>query len=130
MGELPTTVAASTLQQKRWSKGFAQVAKKTPPRLRGSDFSAAQKRDALIHLMAWWAIPLFGLAAVTGIIGLFLQADSMPYMVAALVLALENVGTGQTPWAGVLVGLAVSAGALAARAMPVPVVSTSPWKIT
>jgi len=93
MGELPTTVAAWTLQQKRWSKGFAQVAKKTLPRLRGSDFSAAQKRDALIHLMAWWAIPLFGLAAVTGIIGLFLQADSMPYMVAALVLALA-IGEG------------------------------------
>jgi len=84
LGELPTTVASWTLQQKRWSKGFAQVAKKMLPRLRGSGFNATQMRGALIHLLAWWAIPLFGLAAVTGIVGLFLQADSMPYMVAEI----------------------------------------------
>jgi len=93
LGELPTTVASWTLQQKRWSKGFAQVAKKMLPRLRGSGFNATQMRGALIHLLAWWAIPLFGLAAVTGIVGLFLQADSMPYMVAVLILALA-IGEG------------------------------------
>jgi cellulose synthase/poly-beta-1,6-N-acetylglucosamine synthase-like glycosyltransferase len=93
LGELPTTVASWTLQQKRWSKGFAQVAKKMLPRLKGSGFNATQMRGALIHLLAWWAIPLFGLAAVTGIVGLFLQADSMPYMVAVLILALA-IGEG------------------------------------
>ncbi|MEJ2122114.1 MAG: hypothetical protein P8Z76_15710 [Alphaproteobacteria bacterium] len=93
LGELPTTVASWTQQQQRWSKGFAQVAKKMLPRLRGSGFNATQMRGALIHLLAWWAIPLFGLAAVTGIVGLFLQADSMPYMVAVLILALA-IGEG------------------------------------
>jgi len=93
MGELPTTVATWTEQQKRWSKGYAQVAKKMLPRLRGSEFNAVQKRGALFHLLAWWAIPLFGLATVTGIVGLFLQAPSMPYMVTALILALA-IGEG------------------------------------
>lgn len=93
LGELPTTVATWTQQQQRWSKGFAQVAKKMLPRLRGSGFNATQMRGALVHLLAWWAIPLFGLAAVTGIVGLFLQADSMPYMVAVLILALA-IGEG------------------------------------
>ena len=93
MGELPTSVADWTRQQKRWSKGFAQVARKTLPRLRSSGFSARGKRDALIHLAAWWATPLFVLAASTGIAGLVIQSERLPYMAAALAAALA-VGEG------------------------------------
>jgi cellulose synthase/poly-beta-1,6-N-acetylglucosamine synthase-like glycosyltransferase len=93
MGELPTTIAAWTEQQKRWAKGFAQVAHKTLPRLKASGFSARQRIDTLIHLTAWWATPLLAVAAITGIAGLFIQADSMPWMVGALIMALA-VGEG------------------------------------
>jgi EmrB/QacA subfamily drug resistance transporter len=37
--------------------------------------------------------------------------------IAALVLVLENIGTGETAWAAVLLGVAVSASALAAAAV-------------
>jgi hypothetical protein len=37
--------------------------------------------------------------------------------IAALVLVLENIGTGEMAWAAVLVGVAVSASALAAAAV-------------
>jgi len=87
-GELPESISVWTAQQTRWSKGTTQVSKKLLPGLWSSKFTLRQKLESLQHLSTWWATPMLGLAIVTGIVGLFLQAPSMPYMFGLLILAL------------------------------------------
>ena len=56
--EIPSTVGALEVQQRRWAQGGVQTAKKVLPRLLRSRFRVAVKIEAAVHLLGHLAHPL------------------------------------------------------------------------
>ncbi len=56
--ELPEDVRSLEVQQKRWSQGGIQTARKVLPDLLKGDWSPAVKREAAVHLLGHLAYPL------------------------------------------------------------------------
>ena len=69
-------MAAWTAQQRRWAKGFAQVAKKVLSKVMASDLPFRQKVASFIHLGISWATPLFATAILAGIAVYWLNDDA------------------------------------------------------
>jgi cellulose synthase/poly-beta-1,6-N-acetylglucosamine synthase-like glycosyltransferase len=63
-GEIPTDAAAFRAQQRRWTRGGVQVARKLLPRLLGSPLAWWQKLEACLHLTCYAAFPLLLLLAL------------------------------------------------------------------
>jgi cellulose synthase/poly-beta-1,6-N-acetylglucosamine synthase-like glycosyltransferase len=67
-GELPETLDVWTTQQRRWTKGFGQVAlRMTGPVLRDRRLSLRDRLAALLHLGVWWSGPAWGVALPLGV---------------------------------------------------------------
>jgi cellulose synthase/poly-beta-1,6-N-acetylglucosamine synthase-like glycosyltransferase len=70
-GELPGTLSVWRRQQFRWTKGFAEGARKLLPRVWRSRISFKQKLVATIHLASGMLGPLAAVTLVAGIVDLF-----------------------------------------------------------
>ena len=57
-GEIPETVAALEVQQRRWAQGGVQTARKVLPELLRGSYPIATKAEAVIHLLGHLAHPL------------------------------------------------------------------------
>jgi cellulose synthase/poly-beta-1,6-N-acetylglucosamine synthase-like glycosyltransferase len=62
--EIPETVAALEVQQRRWAQGGVQTARKVLPELLAGPYRAAIKVEAVIHLLGHLAHPLTWALAV------------------------------------------------------------------
>jgi cellulose synthase/poly-beta-1,6-N-acetylglucosamine synthase-like glycosyltransferase len=69
-GELPASIAVWRLQQFRWTKGFAEAARKLLPRVWRSHLSPAQKLVSTLHLASGMLGPLAAVTVISGIIDL------------------------------------------------------------
>ena len=80
-GEIPETVTALEVQQRRWAQGGIQTARKVLPRLLRGRYPIAIKAEAVIHLLGHMAHPLtWGLALLL-----------FPSAVARRALGLESL---------------------------------------
>lgn len=76
-GELPADTRAWEAQQRRWTKGFGQVARTMLPRLLvDRRLSLADRFAALLHLGIWWWLPVGVAAFVTGTLAALLNAEA------------------------------------------------------
>ena len=67
-GELPATLRTWATQQRRWTKGFGQVAHKMLPTVCTlRRLSLAERFAAVLHLAMWWSLPLSTVAFWLGI---------------------------------------------------------------
>lgn len=69
-GELPGSLSVWRQQQFRWTKGFAEGARKLLPRVWCSHLSPTQKLVSTIHLASGMLGPLAAVTVVTGVIDL------------------------------------------------------------
>lgn len=70
-GELPGSLSVWRRQQFRWTKGFAEGARKLLPRVWRSQLSLTQKLVSTLHLASGMLGPLAGITIVAGTIDLF-----------------------------------------------------------
>jgi cellulose synthase/poly-beta-1,6-N-acetylglucosamine synthase-like glycosyltransferase len=118
-GELPNTLQSWKTQQFRWSKGFAQVARKLLPAVWRSDIGLGRKFAATCHLGTCAAGPLIATAALAAIIDALI-GPGPTWLAAILFLLSTALGTLWTV-ASLLLGqkLARGAGMLAeAKRLP------------
>ena len=78
--EIPSTVSALEVQQRRWSQGGIQTARKILPRLLRGPWPLAVKLEAAVHLCGHLAHPL------TLLLGFLL----LPSQIARRTLAIEH----------------------------------------
>ena len=92
-GELPATVKTWQTQQFRWTKGFAEVARKLLPAVWRSDFTLGQKIMSTLHLGGSAFGPLIGIAVVSGMIDLTVGVG-LTALSAALIALILLQGLG------------------------------------
>jgi cellulose synthase/poly-beta-1,6-N-acetylglucosamine synthase-like glycosyltransferase len=91
-GELPESLGTWAAQQRRWTKGFGQVARRMLPVLlaaRGLGLRARLR--AFFHLFGWWGLPLSYAATLAGLAAMVLDRSWVP-TIGALLLALIVAG--------------------------------------
>jgi cellulose synthase/poly-beta-1,6-N-acetylglucosamine synthase-like glycosyltransferase len=85
-GELPETMQAWVSQQRRWTKGFGEVALRTMvPVLGDPALSLKDKVTAWMHLGAWWSGPAWALALPCGVVAMLARPDLVPVLGPVLV---------------------------------------------
>jgi cellulose synthase/poly-beta-1,6-N-acetylglucosamine synthase-like glycosyltransferase len=88
-GELPATLRSWATQQRRWTKGFGQVAHAmlptvcTAPRL-----TPAARFAAVLHLAMWWSLPLSTAALWLGIVAIVLDPGWFHTLGIALIVLI------------------------------------------
>jgi cellulose synthase/poly-beta-1,6-N-acetylglucosamine synthase-like glycosyltransferase len=91
-GELPATLRSWTAQQRRWTKGFGQVARRMLPILvTARGLGAKARLGSIVHLIGWWGLPISSVAFWTGLVALALEPGWLP-SVGSLLLALLVLG--------------------------------------
>jgi cellulose synthase/poly-beta-1,6-N-acetylglucosamine synthase-like glycosyltransferase len=90
-GELPTRFDTWRAQQFRWTKGFAQGARKLLPIVWRSGLALRQKIAASFHLIGvCMAGPLIGTAAAAGVVDVILGKGPTPLVGALVAFALTQ----------------------------------------
>jgi len=115
-GELPANSAAWRIQQFRWSKGFAEVARKLLPMVWRSHAPLRQKLFSTLHFAGGIFGPLFGVTLVSGAIDLAIGVGPTPLVIALIILA-ELEGSGGLV-AMLLLGQRVARGTKLRREIP------------
>jgi len=90
-GELPASLKAWTQQQRRWTKGFGQVARRMLPILatrRG--LSAKSRLDSFLHLISWFSLPISNLTVYAGIAAMILNGGWVPVLAPLLVALIAS----------------------------------------
>jgi len=91
-GELPATLKSWTAQQRRWTKGFGQVARRMLPILfTARGLSAKARLGSFVHLVGWWGLPISNLTVWAGLLALVLDPGWLPSL-GVLLLALFVAG--------------------------------------
>ncbi len=108
-GELPSTVGGWRTQQFRWTKGFAQGARKLLPKVCRSDLPVGRKIAATFHLGTCLGGPLVGLMVAAGLVDvLFGPGPTFP---VATLFALALLLWAATAAATMLLGQHLARGA-------------------
>ncbi len=94
-GELPDNVPAWRVQQFRWNKGFAQVARKLLPTIWRAALPLHHKMLATCHLLQCTFYPLAAVALVCTLLTLFTNAFQ-PVSVVAAGIAAAALGVGSS----------------------------------
>jgi cellulose synthase/poly-beta-1,6-N-acetylglucosamine synthase-like glycosyltransferase len=90
-GELPATLKTWIQQQRRWTKGFGQVARRMMPILatrRG--LSAKARLDSFLHLVSWFSLPLSNATVYAGVAALILDGRWLASLGPLLILLIAS----------------------------------------
>ena len=95
-GELPNDLKSWSSQQRRWTKGFGQVARALLPQVIKDDHLKARDRlGALLHLGAWWGPPVGLISGGLSILALVLHPAALAWLLPML-LIVNAIGIGTT----------------------------------
>jgi cellulose synthase/poly-beta-1,6-N-acetylglucosamine synthase-like glycosyltransferase len=95
-GELPSDLSSWSSQQRRWTKGFGQVARALLPKvIRDEHLKGTDRFGALLHLGAWWGPPVGLISAGLSVLAMLLSPTVTVWLLPMLLL-VNAIGIGTT----------------------------------